>query len=84
MPGTSPEVAEVAEARSKCFLSVLYNLSGVSSVTWELLLKDPMQAPDGPTRFTVQTDEGIPIKLEVGDKVITGALGIFKAANDHL
>ncbi|CEJ90788.1 Putative Argininosuccinate synthase [[Torrubiella] hemipterigena] len=43
---------------------------------------DPMKAPDEPTRFTVHFDKGIPIKLEVGDKVITGSLEIFKAANE--
>ncbi|EAQ89548.1 hypothetical protein CHGG_06167 [Chaetomium globosum CBS 148.51] len=43
---------------------------------------DPMKAPDEPTRFTVHFEKGIPIKLEVGDKTITGSLEIFKAANE--
>ncbi|KAK2591068.1 hypothetical protein QQS21_011244 [Conoideocrella luteorostrata] len=41
-----------------------------------------MKAPDEPTRFTVHFEKGIPTKLEVGDKAITGALDIFKAANE--
>lgn len=43
---------------------------------------DPMKAPDEPTRFTIHFEKGIPIKLEVGDKTITGSLEIFKAANE--
>ncbi|CAM1501305.1 Fc.00g104670.m01.CDS01 [Cosmosporella sp. VM-42] len=43
---------------------------------------DPMKAPDEPTRFTVHFEKGIPIKLEVGDKTVTGSLDIFKAANE--
>ncbi|KAK5634229.1 hypothetical protein RRF57_009943 [Xylaria bambusicola] len=43
---------------------------------------DPMKAPDEPTRFTVHFEKGIPIKLEVGDKAVTGSLDIFKAANE--
>ncbi|KAI1809601.1 arginosuccinate synthetase [Poronia punctata] len=43
---------------------------------------DPMKAPDEPTRFTIHFDKGIPIKLEVGDKVVTGSLEIFKTANE--
>lgn len=41
-----------------------------------------MKAPDEPTRFTVHFEKGIPIKLEVGGKTITGSLEIFKAANE--
>lgn len=41
-----------------------------------------MKAPDEPTRFTVHFEKGIPIKLEVGGKAITGSLDIFKAANE--
>ncbi|KAJ4268300.1 hypothetical protein NW762_002363 [Fusarium torreyae] len=43
---------------------------------------DPMEAPDKPTPFTVHFDNGVPVKLEVGDKVITGSLEIFKEANE--
>ncbi|KAM0424751.1 hypothetical protein ACHAPT_010061 [Fusarium lateritium] len=43
---------------------------------------DPMNAPDEPTPFTVHFDQGVPVKLEVGDKVITGSLEIFKEANE--
>ncbi|KAK4241667.1 argininosuccinate synthase [Achaetomium macrosporum] len=43
---------------------------------------DPMKAPDEPTRFTVHFDQGVPVKLEVGDKVVTGSLEIFKEANE--
>lgn len=41
-----------------------------------------MKAPDEPTRFTVHFEKGIPTKLEVGGKAITGSLDIFKAANE--
>jgi len=43
---------------------------------------DPMEAPDKPTPFTVHFDQGVPVKLEVGDKVVTGSLEIFKEANE--
>ncbi|KAM0269644.1 hypothetical protein ACHAQH_009687 [Verticillium albo-atrum] len=43
---------------------------------------DPMNAPDEPTPFTVHFDQGVPVKLEVGDKVVTGSLEIFKEANE--
>ncbi|KAF4452794.1 argininosuccinate synthase [Fusarium austroafricanum] len=43
---------------------------------------DPMKAPDEPTPFTVHFDQGVPVKLEVGDKVITGSLEIFKEVNE--
>ncbi|KEZ46429.1 hypothetical protein SAPIO_CDS0754 [Scedosporium apiospermum] len=43
---------------------------------------DPMKAPDAPTPFTVHFEEGVPVKLEVGGKVITGSLEIFKEANE--
>lgn len=43
---------------------------------------DPMEAPDKPTPFTVHFNEGVPVKLEVGDKVITGSLEIFKEVNE--
>lgn len=41
-----------------------------------------MKAPDEPTRFTIHFEKGIPIKLEVGGKVVTGSLEIFKACNE--
>lgn len=41
-----------------------------------------MNAPDEPTPFTVHFAEGVPVKLEVGDKTITGSLEIFKEANE--
>lgn len=41
-----------------------------------------MKAPDAPTPFTVHFEEGVPVKLEVGGKVITGSLEIFKEANE--
>ncbi|KAK7425856.1 hypothetical protein QQZ08_007706 [Neonectria magnoliae] len=43
---------------------------------------DPMKAPDEPTPFTVHFDQGVPVKLEVGDKVVTGSLEIFKEVNE--
>jgi argininosuccinate synthase len=43
---------------------------------------DPMKAPDEPTPFTVHFDKGVPVKLEIGDKVVTGSLEIFKEANE--
>ncbi|KAL6356236.1 hypothetical protein LRP88_09827 [Fusarium phalaenopsidis] len=43
---------------------------------------DPFEAPDKPTPFTVHFDEGVPVKLEVDGKVITGSLEIFKEANE--
>lgn len=41
-----------------------------------------MDAPDKPTPFTVHFEQGVPVKLEVDGKVITGSLEIFKAANE--
>jgi argininosuccinate synthase len=41
-----------------------------------------MAAPDKPTPFTVHFAEGVPVKLEVEGKVITGSLEIFKEANE--
>lgn len=43
---------------------------------------DPFEAPDKPTPFTVHFDGGVPVKLEVGEKVVTGSLEIFKEANE--
>ncbi|KAH7309617.1 argininosuccinate synthase [Stachybotrys elegans] len=43
---------------------------------------DPLDAPDEPTRFTVHFLEGVPVKLEVGGKTVTGSLEIFKEANE--
>ncbi|KAI0870613.1 arginosuccinate synthetase [Hypoxylon argillaceum] len=43
---------------------------------------DPMNAPDEPTPFTVHFEQGVPVKLEVGGKVVTGSLEIFKEANE--
>ncbi|UPK89676.1 hypothetical protein LCI18_000611 [Fusarium solani-melongenae] len=43
---------------------------------------DPFEAPDKPTPFTVHFDQGVPVKLEVDGKVITGSLEIFKEANE--
>jgi argininosuccinate synthase len=41
-----------------------------------------LDAPDEPTRFTVHFAEGVPVKLEVGGKAVTGSLEIFKEANE--
>jgi argininosuccinate synthase len=41
-----------------------------------------MTAPDKPTPFTVYFAEGVPVKLEVEGKIITGSLEIFKEANE--
>lgn len=43
---------------------------------------DPMKAPDEPTKFTVHFEKGVPVKLDIGDKVVTGSLEIFKALNE--
>jgi argininosuccinate synthase len=43
---------------------------------------DPMKAPDEPTPFTIHFEQGVPVKLEVAGKVITGSLEIFKEANE--
>lgn len=43
---------------------------------------DPMTAPDKPTPFTVHFAKGVPVKLEVEGKVVTGSLEIFKEANE--
>lgn len=43
---------------------------------------DPMKAPDEPTPFTIHFEQGVPVKLEVGGKTITGSLEIFKEANE--
>ncbi|KAF5025041.1 hypothetical protein F66182_2910 [Fusarium sp. NRRL 66182] len=44
--------------------------------------KRTVDAPDKPTRFTVHFAEGVPVKLEVGSKAVTGSLEIFKEANE--
>lgn len=41
-----------------------------------------MNTPDKPTPFTVHFEQGVPVKLEVGDKVVTGSLEILKEANE--
>jgi len=41
-----------------------------------------MTAPDKPTPFTVHFAKGVPVKLEVEGKVVTGSLEIFKEANE--
>jgi hypothetical protein len=41
-----------------------------------------MKAPDEPTPFTIHFEQGVPVKLEVAGKVITGSLEIFKEANE--
>ncbi|KAH0593701.1 hypothetical protein MHUMG1_08451 [Metarhizium humberi] len=43
---------------------------------------DPMKAPDEPAKFTIHFEKGIPVKVEIGDKVVTGSLEIFKALNE--
>lgn len=43
---------------------------------------DPMKAPDEPTPFVIHFEQGVPVKLEVGGKTITGSLEIFKEANE--
>ncbi|KAG9256968.1 uncharacterized protein F5Z01DRAFT_633741 [Emericellopsis atlantica] len=43
---------------------------------------DPLDTPDEPTRFTVHFTEGVPVKLEVRGKAVTGSLEIFKEANE--
>ncbi|KFA51431.1 hypothetical protein S40293_03242 [Stachybotrys chartarum IBT 40293] len=43
---------------------------------------DPMKAPDEPAKFTVHFEKGVPVKLEIGDKIVTGSLQIFKALNE--
>ncbi|RYP53983.1 hypothetical protein DL768_001133 [Monosporascus sp. mg162] len=43
---------------------------------------DPMTAPDKPIPFTVHFAKGVPVKLEVEGKVVTGSLEIFKEANE--
>lgn len=32
--------------------------------------------------FTIHFEQGVPVKLEVGNKVVTGSLEIFKEANE--
>lgn len=41
-----------------------------------------MKAPDEPTPFVIHFEQGVPVKLEVGGKTITGSLEIFKEANE--
>ncbi|KFA79238.1 hypothetical protein S40288_02333 [Stachybotrys chartarum IBT 40288] len=43
---------------------------------------DTMKAPDEPAKFTVHFEKGVPVKLEIGDKIVTGSLQIFKALNE--
>uniref|UniRef100_A0A098D5E8 Argininosuccinate synthase n=1 Tax=Gibberella zeae (strain ATCC MYA-4620 / CBS 123657 / FGSC 9075 / NRRL 31084 / PH-1) TaxID=229533 RepID=A0A098D5E8_GIBZE len=43
---------------------------------------DPMKAPDEPTPFVIHFEQGVPVKLEVAGKTITGSLEIFKEANE--
>ncbi|KID65979.1 argininosuccinate synthase, partial [Metarhizium hybridum] len=43
---------------------------------------DPMKAPDEPANFTIHFEKGIPVKVEIGDKVVTGSLEIFEALNE--
>lgn len=41
-----------------------------------------MKAPDEPTPFVIHFEQGVPVKLEVAGKTITGSLEIFKEANE--
>lgn len=41
-----------------------------------------MNAPDEPTPFTVHFEQSVPVKREVGNKVVTSSLEIFKEANE--
>ncbi|KAI1500130.1 argininosuccinate synthase [Biscogniauxia marginata] len=43
---------------------------------------DPLKAPDEPTKFTIHFEKGVPVKLNIGDQVITGSLAIFKGLNE--
>ncbi|PNP48424.1 hypothetical protein TGAMA5MH_00462 [Trichoderma gamsii] len=43
---------------------------------------DLINAPDKPKPFTVHFEQGVPVKYEVGDKVVTGSMEIFKEANE--
>jgi argininosuccinate synthase len=41
-----------------------------------------MNVPDEPTPFTIHFEQSVPVKLEVGNKVVTSSLEIFKEANE--
>lgn len=43
---------------------------------------DPMKAPDQPAKFTIHFEKGVPVKLDIGDKAVTGSLEIFKELNE--
>lgn len=42
---------------------------------------DPLDAPDTPTNFTVHFEQGIPVKVVLGDKAVTGSVELFKLLN---
>ncbi|KAH6687455.1 argininosuccinate synthase [Plectosphaerella plurivora] len=44
---------------------------------------DPLDAPDVPTKFSIEFRAGVPVKLQVeGGETVTGSLELFKALND--
>ncbi|KAK9772153.1 putative argininosuccinate synthase [Seiridium cardinale] len=42
---------------------------------------DPLDAPDKPTEFTIHFEAGIPVKVDISGKEVTGSLEIFKLLN---
>ncbi|KAK9425639.1 putative argininosuccinate synthase [Seiridium unicorne] len=42
---------------------------------------DPLDAPDKPTEFTIHFKAGIPVKVDISGKEVTGSLEIFKLLN---
>lgn len=43
---------------------------------------DPLNAPDKPTDFAIQFEQGLPVKVILsGGKEITGSVAVFKALN---
>lgn len=42
---------------------------------------DPLEAPDTPTEFTIHFEKGIPVKVVLGEQVITESVKLFKFLN---
>jgi argininosuccinate synthase len=40
-----------------------------------------MDAPDQPTDFFIHFEAGVPVKVEISGKTVTGSLAIFKLLN---
>jgi argininosuccinate synthase len=46
-----------------------------------VMTKDPLDAPDKPTEFTIHFEKGVPVKVELDGKATTDSVDLFKLLN---